>query len=236
MSMKLSVLRGFARLRRPAIVALGCGLALCLTASSAQATSLIFDLDFEFSGATEPEGAGPWVRITFDDNTGDPNSVNLTIDAIGLTGTETLASMYLNFDEPPLDPTLLTFNVIDNSASIPTSINTGANLFQADGDGLFDIDFEFPPPPGSPFSDRLTAGESVIYELVYPSAIDASSFDFLSEMGGGAGSYFAAAHIQSIGVGSESGWIGAAGPVPEPTTGLMIGLGLLLGSRVARRR
>ena len=51
---------------------------------------------------------------------------------------------------PFLDPTLLSFGVIDNGDSPPTAINTGVNLYQADGDGLFDIQFLFPPPISNP--------------------------------------------------------------------------------------
>jgi hypothetical protein len=89
-----------------------------------------------------------------------------------------------------------------------------------------------PPPPGSS-SGRFTRGETIIYDLVHPSAISASRFDFLSVMGGGAGTFGVAAQIQSIN-GTESGWIG---PIPEPSTALLLGLGVMgLGWRRSVRQ
>lgn len=79
-----------------------------------------------------------------------------------------------------------------------------------------------PPPPGSSVA-RFTGGETIIYDLVYVSASSAVSFNFLSTMGGGQGSFTVAAQIQRIN-GSESGWIG---PIPEPGVALMLGLGLM---------
>ena len=104
----------------------------------------------------------------------------------------------------------------------------------ADGDGLYDIMFDVPPPPGN-FAAKFTAGESVVFDLSYTSAISAASFNFLSLMdGGGQGSFFAAAHVQGInGVLDPSGWAGA--PVPEPSTGLLFGMGLI-GLAQSRRR
>jgi hypothetical protein len=197
-----------------------------LQASAAQALSISFDLDLEFSGATAPEGSTPWMRVTVDDSFGDANTVRLSIDALGLTGTESATGVYVNFD-PSLDPTLLSFSVVDNASAPPNAISTGENAFKADGDGFFDVLFDFAPPGTD--GDRLTAGESVVYDLVYGSPINASSFAYDSVNGGGNGTYRAAAHVQSIGYdGEDSGWIGA---VPEPSTGLLVGLGLLVAAR-----
>jgi hypothetical protein len=201
--------------------------------SLASATTLTFGLDFEFSGASAPVSpTTPWVTITLDDSFGGPNTVRLTVEATNLTGGtrgENIAGFYLNFD-PVLDPTLLSFAVVDNSASTPNAINTGVNAFQADGDGLFDIEFDMPPPPGNA-SSRFTGGESITYDITYGSAIDVSSFDFMSEMGGGAGSYSGAAHIQKIN-GNNSGWIGNV--IPEPSTALLMAMGLGLLSHRGR--
>lgn len=212
-------------------------LAVMLPVGPAAATILSFGLDVEFSGGTAPaSGTQPWVSFTLDDSFGDANTVRLTMSADNLTGGtggENIDGFYFNFD-PLLDPTLLTFTVVNNAASTPNSINTGVNAFMADGDGSFDIFFDFPPPPGSGAA-RFTGGEVVIYDITYTSAISASSFIFPSEEGGGNGSYLAAAHILRTGDGTESGWIGVSSVIPEPQTGALLGIGLaLLGLRRKR--
>jgi len=212
-------------------------LLVCLSAS-ANAATLTLGLDVEFSGATPPaSGTTPWVTATFDDSFGGPNTtVRLTMTADNLTGNENLELFHFNFD-PSLDPNALTFTAVDNSASNPENgkgdngIFTGVNAFMANGDGNYDIVFNFPPPPGAG-GNRFTSGESVIYDITYTSAIDVNSFNFLSDEGGGQGSFLAAAHIQRIG-GTDSGWIGV---VPEPSTASLLGLGLVGVASIRRRR
>ena len=60
--------------------------------------------------------------------------------------------------------------------------------------------------------------------MIYPSAIGASSFDFDSLAAGGSGPFRVAGQVLNIGVAGNSGWIA---PVPEPTTGVLLGLSLL---------
>jgi hypothetical protein len=203
----------------------------------AQAATLTLGLDTEFSGGQEPAGTAPWITAVFDDATGDPSSVLLTMSATGLVGGkngELMALMHFNLD-PVLDPTLLSFVVVDAGSVGTTVVNTGVDGFKADGDGLYDIQFDFPPPPGTP-AGRFTEGKSMIYEIFYSGGIiDASSFDFLSTPDGGAGVFLAAAHVQNTtGAGTGgSGWIGV---VPEPATGVLLGLGLLGLASVRRPR
>ena len=200
---------------------------ITLFASGASAASITFGLDFEFSGATAPvSSTTPWVTIILNDSFGDANTVRLTVEATNLTGGttgESINSFLLNFD-PLLDASLLSFSAVDNTASVPSAINVETNAFQADGDGFFDIEFDMPPPPGNSGS-RFTGGETIIYDLTYISAISASSFDFMSVMGGGAGTFSAAAQIQRINV-NDSGWIGPA-PIPEPSVAVLLGLGVM---------
>lgn len=204
---------------------------ILLLSTGAGATTLSFGLDIEFSGATPPEGATPWLTLTFDDSFGGPNTVRMTMSTGNLVGDETVTQWHFNFD-PSLDPMQITFTPVENSDSVPSAINTGVDLFMANGDGFFDIQFEFPPPPG-PFGGRFTSGESVIYDLTYISPITVASFDLFSELSGGQGSFKSAAHVQSIGAGADSGWIGH---VPEPSTALLLASGLIGLAAHARRR
>ena len=194
-----------------------------------QATTLTFDLDYEFSEATQPEGIAPWITATFDDTFGDANTVRLTMSASNLVGTEFIDDWLFNFDDT-LDPTELSFAIFGTPGSTPNHINTGVDAFKADGDGYFDIKFDMPPPPGK-FEDKFTMGETVVYDISYTSAIDVFAFDYSSASGGGAGTYHSAAHIQGIGEeGNYSGWIGdggGGGVIPEPTTMLLFISGLV---------
>jgi hypothetical protein len=203
---------------------------LVVLAPSVQAASITFGLDVEFSGATQPAGSPPWITATFDDSFGDLNTVRLIMSADNLVGDESIGFWLFNFD-PTLDLTQLSFTAVSNTASVP-NISTDINVFKADGDGLYDIQFNFPPPPGD-FIYRFTTGESVIYDITYVAPIDVYSFNFLSAIDGGQGTYFTAAQIQSIGQAGESGWIGT--PIPEPSTMLLLGGGLI-GLGAFRRR
>jgi hypothetical protein len=190
-------------------------------------------LNVEFSGATPPEGAAPWVTITIDDGADavGANGVRVTVTNGNLTDQEFVPALYLNLD-PSLDPTDLSFTAVNTSAVASVSFLTGVDSFQADGDGKFDIHLVLPPPPGN-FASKFTAGETLVFDLDLGAPLDAADFVFGSAPGGGQGTFFAAARVQGIGPDDEdSGWIGY---VPEPGTVSLLGLGLA-GLAVVRRR
>jgi hypothetical protein len=204
---------------------------LVTTGNPAAAATLSFGLSSEFSGAVAPDGPAPWATATFDDSFGGANTVRITLDAHGLTDPESIEVWYFNFD-PSLDAALLTFTAVDNSDAVPNGVFGSTDAFKADGDGLYDILFDLPPPPGSA-SARFTAGETITYDITYTAAISASSFDFLSTPDGGNGPFVTAAHIQSTGVGNEdSAWV----TVPEPANVLLFAMGLASAGLSRRRR
>lgn len=213
------------------------GLILCgAIAGQAQATIIQANLSTTFSG-TSPVGSAPWVTATLDDG-GSAGAVTLTISTAGLSGTENVSGFYLNLD-PALNATSLTFNYVGSSTGpAATSIQTGTNSFKADGDGYYDILFNF--PTGSGFN----AGQFVTYTIGGISTLTANSFNYSSNctQGCGTGTYYAAAHAQNTGVGgSGSGWIGASTqmtPVPLPAAAWLLGSGLvgLLGLGSRRKR
>lgn len=198
-----------------------------------QATSLVMELNHEFSGATPPVGEGPWLKAVFDDG-GTAGSVTLTLEAVGLTDNEFVTEWDFNFN-PDLDLASL---VINQTNGVTAGISTEVNDFKADGDGYFDIEFLF-PSSGSRFG-----ADSVATFEITAADLTADAFNFVSVNGPvGKTGFLTAAHIQGIGPDSEaSGWIAPGDPgavIPEPSTVFLFGIGLLgilgLGRKFGKR-
>ena len=188
------------------------------------ATLLTFDYEVEFSGATPPAGATPWITATFDDSFGGDNTVRLAMSAVNLVGTEFIDDWLFNFDSA-LDPTLLYFTPVDISEAKPNHILAEIDAFKSDGGGYFDILFDFPPPPGNDAS-KFTAGESVVYDITYVSPITVAAFNVENSSG-----LITAAHIQAIN-GEESGRV----TIPDASAVFLLGSSCLMGFAVMRKK
>jgi hypothetical protein len=206
-----------------------------VAASPVQAATVTFTYDQSF-GAVSPDGPAPWATAVFDDG-GSAGSVTLTMSVAGTVGEADVTAMYFNLD-PSLDPNSLGFNRDSGTgpAAANTVISTGSDAFgPLGGDGIYDIEFEFPPSPGNQAA-RFNAGEDLVYTIT-GTGISASSFNVFGTPGPGQGNpgpYLSVARFQSTGPDQNgSDWVGA---VPVPAAVWLFGSGLLGLVGIARRR
>ena len=215
------------RIMTLAIVLLG------IVAFSVPANALTIELNYEFSGAYSPQSPQPpsWLKADFV-QTG-AGEVTLTMTAQNLTGAEFIGVWDFNLN-PAKNPEAL---AIDYVSGVTGAVSAKADNFKADGDGYFDISFNF---AANAFTDGLTS----VYTFTL-AGLTVADFNYSSVSGGGAGTYKSAAHVQGIdkpdvpGVDSAgSGWIGPGDGmmVPEPGTIILLGLGLLGLGIVVRKR
>jgi hypothetical protein len=228
------------RLRRFVAVAAAFG-ALVFFAGGALATPVGMvqaTINQVFSGSATPTGNQPWLTATFEDSASPsappgllPGQVKVTLSITGLVAPEKVDGWYINVDDGhsqgtkgTIDPTTLSFSAPTKVGTFddPT-INLGTDKYKADGDGLYDIRFDFSTSNGHEFG----AGDSVSYIITGPAFMDASSFTFFSAPAGGVGPFYEAAHILSIGQGGNSVWASPTdrpgNPVPEPSA-IILGL------------
>lgn len=157
----------------------------------------------DLSGGTAPIGAPPWLQAVFTDTGLPANTVQLTVTAGNLVGSEFVSCWYFNLN-PSMDPTALSFSVAGSSGSFtdPT-VQTGANAFKAGPDGKYDVLLGF----STANAGRFTGGDSITFTITDPSGLTADDFDQLGTAAGGSGPYTSAAHVQSIGDNDGSAWI-----------------------------
>jgi hypothetical protein len=191
------------------------------------AASIQFDYDISF-GQTAPDGASPWMTAVFEDG-GSSGIVDLTI-TVGTVGIADVDEIYFNLN-PLLNATQLQISRTGGTGPTNAAINKaggwnlGTNAFQADGDGIYDLWLELPPPPGQQ-AERFSAGETLVFAISGIGSLTADDFNYLAEPGGGNGPFYTAAHVLSTGGGGSSDWI-AAVPIPAAVWLFGSGLGLL---------
>jgi hypothetical protein len=204
-------------------------LPLMFSTSGARAGSYFYQFTNVFAG-TRPDGSPAWVSSTVSDVT--PGTVQLKISANDLADGEFLNAMFFNLD-PGLKPAKLTFSYVGGSGgfTLPT-IKKGADRFEADGEGKYDIDLTFSQKAGKEF----TGNDYVIYDVSSSAfTLTAADFNVLSTpMGGGSG-FLAAAEISGIpGVCNTTGtgWLapGLLAPAPEPHAIALLTLGVGFGA------
>lgn len=211
-----------------------------MAAAPASATVITFNLDTTVEGDT-PSG---FPTMTFDDE-GTAGSVNLTIDAAGLSGQEFISAVLFNYADAATAPDLV-FTRTGGTGPI-----TGFTISQvADGEnspgnqGLFDIQFDY----GTNNDDdvRFDADEFLTFSII-GDGITAGDFNVSSAPEGPNGvTNFALARIQGIGPNGEGsasvadgdggGGGGGGIPVPEPAAIGLFGLGLLAVGLGRRRK
>ncbi len=206
------------------------GVACVLTATGvARADFLAIDLNFEFSGASAPSGSGPWLRAEFSSTTA--GEVDLKLISL-LSGSQEKVGVWAFNLDTAFDPTDLL--VTQDSGPAIDGYATGTDAFKADGDGFFDLRFDFPNN-----GDTFGMGDVAEFTITSTDAITASSFAFLSVNGPvGKTGFLSAAHVQGIGAqGEDSGWIAPTViPLPAPAYLGLAGLGLAAMVGAIKRR
>jgi hypothetical protein len=209
---------------------------LALGTTSLEAVPIHWELDYEFSGAHAPVGT-----LIVELETTATNTVWLTVDATGLVGGEHVKVLCLNLDDTLLPRANLGMTDEGSGYTVDT-FSVGIDAYKADGDGYFDMEFAF----GTSGGNRLAAGEKAEFEFTWPGGLDQSAFYYGSAPppGGGPGPFYVAAHVGGIaddeGGTDWSGWVTDDGngevPVPEASTMILFGSGLVGLLRFAKRK
>jgi hypothetical protein len=210
-----------------------------MAAAPASATVITFDLTTTLEGTT-PTG---FPTITFDDE-GTAGSVNLTIDATGLSGSEFISRIFFNFADAA------TASDLTFTRTGGTGPSGGFTIFQ-DSDsrnspgnnGLFDIEIAF--QTNNTGGNRFAADEILTFSIT-GEGITAGDFNVDSAPEGpDDDTNFAIARIQgivggegsaSVGDGDGGGGGGGGIPVPEPAAIGLFGLGLMAVGLGRRRK
>lgn len=188
---------------------------ICCFTLTAQALMIQWDLSYEYTQATSPEGPKPWVTIKVYDSIISDTTI-IEVNSF-LVNSEFIKSVYFNVDS---DPTQSFYEINDSTAPSPLVIFS-PNSYHAAGDGWFDMKLDFTRD----IQNKFLGGEKFSMSIVDPN-ISANSFNLQSV--NSLNPLFCAAHIGGIGDNDRSGWITNNILTPEPSTALLFLASFLL--------
>ena len=186
------------------------------------------DISFENFQKFSGSGSGtPDVRATIKDVKEDSvKYVEITMDATNLLGSDKITEWYFNVNPAIV---LKASDFLNTTlASANDAVTVKYNALRPGGGGFFDIEFTF----STGGQDKFGPGEWSTW-TVTSNGLVASDFKFMSELGpgtGSAGPFYTAVKLGNAywGATGEASTMELNGvPIPEPTTMLLLGSGLI---------
>lgn len=143
--------------------------------------------------------------------------MNISAD---LEKSEFISDLSINLN-PELDPHDLTFTLYDSRGDfeVPT-ISYGKK---------FDIGFSFETRGNDGGKNRFNETDSLTY-IITSKGVNANSFTFLDD----SNKYYVLSHVQNIGSDATSCWITTSPRIPETSSAIIGGIGIII--LLARRR